>query len=325
MRTRRAFTLIELLVVIAIVAILIALLVPAVQKVRAAAARTQCINNLKQIGLALHGYHDTNNSFPAARDPYPLAFSPQAHLLQFVEQQAVFQMIDFTGANGATTTYKGINATVATIPIPVYNCPSDVGSVRGGNGATPGVTFSGTNYSSCVGTGASSGGVFNGDYVTGDGVFLLLPGGPIKIAHILDGTSNTAAFSESTYGNGLAGLSPSPGALDPLELAIDISGGGMDPATCAATTTYTGQRCDRWINGGYLSTAYNHYYPPNSSTLDCLNSSNNFGLKAARSRHPGGVNLLLCDGTVRFITNGITTATWHALATRAGGEVLGDF
>jgi prepilin-type processing-associated H-X9-DG protein len=99
----------------------------------------------------------------------------------------------------------------------------------------------------------------------------------------------------------------------------------MDPATCAATTTYTGQRCDRWINGGYLSTAYNHYYPPNSSTLDCLNSSNNFGLKAARSRHPGGVNLLLCDGTVRFITNGITTATWHALATRAGGEVLGDF
>jgi prepilin-type N-terminal cleavage/methylation domain-containing protein/prepilin-type processing-associated H-X9-DG protein len=325
MRSRRAFTLIELLVVIAIIAILIALLVPAVQKVRAAAARTQCLNNLKQIGLALHGYHDGVGHFPAARDPYPLAFSPHAHLLQYLDQQAVYQLIDFTGANGATTTYKGVNAAAAATPLAVFSCPSDVGAVVGGNGATPGVVFGGTNYSSCVGTGASSSGVFNGDYVTGDGVFLLKPGGPIKIIQITDGTSNTAAFSESVYGDGSAPLSGATGVPDPMLLATDISGSAMDPNTCAQTTTYTGQRGDRWINGGYLSTAYNHYNTPNSATLDCLNSANNYGLKTARSRHSGGVNLLLCDGSARFVSNSVGLPTWRALATRAAGDVPGDF
>ena len=193
----------------------------------------------------------------------------------------------------------------------------------GGNGATPGVTFGGTNYVSCVGTGASSSGVLNGDYVSGDGVFLLLPGGPIRFKNIIDGTSNTAAFSESIYGDGSPALSPAA-APDPTILATDISGSAMDPATCAQTTTYTGQRGDRWINGGYLSTAYNHFATPNSATFDCLNSANNYGLKTARSRHSGGVNLLLCDGSVHFITNGVSPVTWQALATRAGGEVIAE-
>src|SRR4051794_23797574 len=204
MRRRSAFTLIELLVVIAIIAILIALLVPAVQKVREASARAQCSNNLKQIGLALHNFHDATKRFPEARDPFPLAFSPHAHFLPYIEQQALFEQIDFTGANGATSTYKGVNAAPAATPVSTFNCPSDLGRVIGGNGATPGVTFGGSNYSSCVGTGASSGGVVNGDYVTGDGVFLLLPGGPITMNSIIDGTSNTACFSESTYGDGSA-------------------------------------------------------------------------------------------------------------------------
>jgi prepilin-type N-terminal cleavage/methylation domain-containing protein/prepilin-type processing-associated H-X9-DG protein len=323
--TRRGFTLIELLVVIAILAILIGLLLPAVQKVRQAAARAQCTSNLKQFGLALHGYHDATGYFPEARDPYPLAFSPHAHLLPFLEQQNVYQLIDFTGARGAMTTYKDVNATAAVQVVPIFSCPSDSGRVPGGNGATPGVVFGGTNYVSCVGTGASSGGVINGDYVSGNGVFLLRPGGPVAIKDILDGTSNTAAFSESVYGNGLAATSPAPANLDPMVLARDVSGSAMDPATCAGTTTYTGQRGDRWINGGYLSTAYNHFTTPNSATFDCLNTANNYGLKTARSRHPGGVNLLLCDGSVRFVTSGIDLGTWQALATRAGGEVPGDY
>ena len=254
-----------------------------------------------------------------------MAFSPHAHLLPYLEQQGVFQLIDFTGANGATTTYKGVNAAPVAIPIAVFSCASDVGAVVGGNGVTPGVVFGGTNYSSCVGTGASSSGVFNGDYVTGDGVFLLKPGGPIKITQITDGTSNTAAFSESVYGNGLAPLSEVAGAVDPTVLATDISGSAMDPTTCAQTTTFTGQRGDRWINGGYLSTAYNHYTTPNSPTLDCLNSANNYGLKTARSRHTGGVNLLLCDGSARFVSDSVSLMTWRALATRAAGDLPGDF
>ena len=279
MRRRSAFTLIELLVVIAIIAILIALLVPAVQKVREAAARISCTNNLKQIGLALHNYHDTYKAFPEARDAYPFSFSPHAHLLPLVEQQNMYSLIDFTGARGATTTYKGVNQVAAVTVIPNFSCPSDNVGVPGTNGALPGVVLAGTNYSSCVGTGISSSGTYNGDYVTGDGVFLLRPGGPTTIVSITDGTSNTAAFSESTYGDGTPGLSSIAQTPDPMVLAKDISGSAMDPVTCANTTTYTGQRGDRWVNGGYLATAYNHYLLPNSPTFDCLNTANNYGLK----------------------------------------------
>lgn len=333
MNSRRAFTLIELLVVIAVIAVLVSLLLPAVQKVRESANRTQCTNNLKQFGIALQTYHDVMKAFPGARDPYPLAFSVHSHLLPFLEQDNVYKLIVFTAAGGATTTYKGVNATAAITTVPMFSCPSDFGKVPGGNGAVVGVIYAGTNYVSCTGTGASSSGVINGDYLSGDGVFLLFPSttvmpngvGPVAMKNVTDGLSNTAAFSESVYGNGLAALSAAPNPRDPLILATDISGSGMDPATCAATTTVTGQRGDRWINGGYLSTAYNHFALPNSTTPDCLNTANNYGLKTARSRHPGGVNVLLCDGSVHFVSNNVALSTWQGLATRMGGEILGDY
>ena len=328
---KAGFTLVELLVVIAIIGLLIALLLPAVQAARESARRMNCNSNLKQFGIALQSYYDSMGHIPGVRDTYPMAFSVHARLLPFCEQTPLYQTIDFTGKQGATSTYKGWNSGPAQIPVPVFNCPSDRGLVPGGNGATPGVTFGGTNYVSCTGSGKSSSGVINGDYLSADGVFILASAteqGPLTFAAILDGLSVTAAFSESTYGNGQASLSPPPTPLPknaPMTLAIDISGSAMDPATCASTTTYTGQRGDRWINGGYLSTAYNHYLTPNSATFDCLNSANNYGLKGARSWHPSGVNMLLCDGSVRFVSESINQMIWLYLSTRAGGEAVGEY
>jgi prepilin-type N-terminal cleavage/methylation domain-containing protein/prepilin-type processing-associated H-X9-DG protein len=309
-RRRSAFTLIELLVVIAIIAILIALLVPAVQKVREAAARISCTNNLKQLGLALHAYHDVYHAFPAGRDPWPKPFSAQAHLLPFVEQTNLQNLVDFT-----QPTSTGVNQAAAQFSIPLLICPSDPP-----NGRVPGSIYGGNNYAGNVGTGVN-----NGDYVTGDGVFLLT--NPVGFKSITDGTSNTAAFSELALGNGISGPGPTPN--DPRKQFVQPAGSTLPtPANCApGAAPWSGNRGDRWINGGYLSTLYNHYALPNDPrTFDCINSANNFGLAAARSWHTGGVNLALCDGSVRFVSDGINRTTWTALGTRAGNDMVGgDF
>jgi prepilin-type N-terminal cleavage/methylation domain-containing protein/prepilin-type processing-associated H-X9-DG protein len=308
MKRRSGFTLIELLVVIAIIATLIGLLMPAVQKVREAASRIQCQNNLKQIGLALHHHHDTAGHFPAGRDPWPKPFSAQAHLLPFVEQDNLQNLVDF---NQPTST--GVNLAAAAVPVKLFVCPADPG-----NGRVLGSVYAGNNYVGNVGTGINA-----GDYVTGNGVFLL--NSYVKFADITDGTSNTAAFSELLLGYGGSGNGPS----DPRRQFIQLPGSTLTtPANCAATASapWSGNRGDRWINGGYLSTLYNHYALPNPPIFDCINAANNYGLAAARSGHSGGVNLMLCDGSVRFVSNSISLPTWQALATRSGGDIPGpDF
>jgi prepilin-type N-terminal cleavage/methylation domain-containing protein/prepilin-type processing-associated H-X9-DG protein len=302
MRTRSAFTLVELLVVIAIIGVLVALLLPAVQAAREAARRASCTNNIRQLGLALHNFHDVMGQFPAGRDPWPTPFSTHARLLPYLEQENLQNLIDYS-----QSTSQGANAAAAAMPVKLFLCPSD-----SSEGRVPGSSFGGCNYVANVGTGVN-----NGDYVTGDGVFLLNQ--PIGFRNLTDGSSHTAAFSESLLGDGQT--TPTK----PQRQAVQLSGSAATTTSACGSGPWIGTRGDRWINGGYLATLYNHFYPPNTTAWDCLNSSNNFGLKAARSLHPGGVNLLLCDGSVRVVTDSITLAAWKAIATRDGGELAGDY
>jgi len=317
---RKGFTLIELLVVIAIIAVLVGLLVPAVQKVREAANRMSCSKNLKQLGLAMHNYEGANGCFPQGRNGYPKVVSAPARLLAFVEQENLQKLIDPEGtlAMGTQNELAGRNR------VKIFVCPSDP---RGGQ--IPGSVYYGINYVVNNGTGVTmdEAGAINGylKIPDGNGVFAQIPA---RIGDILDGTSNTAAFTESLMGTGVAisGIPTDPMTLQTVVLEVP---GGNDPTPSACqggSGVWNSKRGEQWINGHYGNTLYNHYYPPNSSARwDCGNGSHNKGLTAARSAHSGGVNLLACDGSVRFVSNGIQLASWRALGTRAGGEVPGEW
>ncbi len=338
-RPRRGFTLIELLVVIAIIAVLVSLLLPAVQQAREAARRTQCRNNLKQFGLAIMNYESSHRSFPPGRVGFPMVFSAHAAVLPYLDSANLYNLIDFhkapTFVEPPVAPFSQ-NVIAAMTRIPSYLCPSDMGSVEGN-------TYAPTNYVVCAGSGADA----TTRYIRrGDGVmFDVRLKGVVKIAQVTDGLSNTVAASEQTLGMGYSGgggnattptvLPTSAPPINPQQQILAITGGqndsgtGIDtsPAACVvgATGFWRGTRGGKWLNGHYGDTIYNHSLAPNAKTFDCVNSSNNAGLTAARSRHTGGVMTLLCDGSVRFVSDNIDMTTWRALASRGGGEVLGEF
>lgn len=315
MRTHRAFTLIELLVVIAIIAILIGLLLPAVQKVREAAARSKCQNNLKQLGLALHNYHSAMSEFPPARKPFPLVFSPIARLLPYVEQENLQKLLDFSQppldffSTGMNPNDNASATAPSKMAISLLLCPSDPVSPK-----VPGSNYGGTNYVVCVGSGT----IRYGDVSVGDGIFT---DRPTRVETMLDGTSNTVAFAETLLGNGAVSSGSTPGDLK-RERYVVTGAADPTPAACEGATggAWSGLRSAKWIDGHYGSTLYNHYYTPNPSRWDCGNGYNNKGLTGARSSHTGGVNVLMADGSVRFLRDSIELPTWRALSTRNGGE-----
>jgi prepilin-type N-terminal cleavage/methylation domain-containing protein len=339
-RPRKAFTLIELLVVIAIIAVLIALLLPAVQQAREAARRSQCKNNLKQIGLALHNYHDTFTVLPFGKGPsYAGAaayarWSQHALILPYVDQANLYNSINFSsppetpGMAGAVPTFMpastnpgGINSIQSQTYIPVFICPSDIGIAAGWNGQN--------NYAGnqggwlCDRNDNPAAATDNAPGELQTGVFYYLS--KVRAASVTDGMSNTAFFSEKIRGQ----ATPDP-KTDLLVMSHQTSLSatltacrGLNPATALPLTSKWGFS---WVMGENCCTQYNHVDVPNSRS--CAGTGfpgtmTNMAMQvSAASRHTGGAHVMMGDGAVNFASDNIDLTVWRALGTRAGQETF---
>ncbi|WP_165253467.1 DUF1559 domain-containing protein [Paludisphaera soli] len=342
-RRSRAFTLIELLVVIAIIAVLIALLLPAVQSAREAARRSQCVNNLKQLGIAVHNYISTHTVLPFGKGPsYAVSvpgtpvyarWSAHSQLLQFVEQGNLFNAINFLlppetpGMAGdvpfmpAFPTTPGANATASRAQVNSFLCPSD--------GPTASNWPGGTNYVGNLQTWAcdlsenNPSTVAPGEKISG--VFYYLSG--VRMADVTDGLSNTAFISEKIRGTGVRDRDArSDSIIIPAVTSLADTLQTCRGASPATGTRLTMRQGMSWVMGEMCCTSYNHVDVPNAKTCAGTGFPGNMANMPMQvppsSQHPGGVNTLLGDGSVRFIKSSIALTTWRGLGTRNGGEVL---
>lgn len=314
-KTDRGFTLIELLVVIAIIAILIALLLPAVQQAREAARRSQCKNNSKQIGMALHNYADVHKMLPPGHldsyTPTPGAnarhqFSWLTYLLPYLDQKTVYQKIDFNQLS--YTLNANVNPAfipVGTVNIPLFLCPSDPVGRFDVNWAPSNYFGSQGNLCDCRDINCS--GLFGHSSFT-------------RLEWIKDGLSQTIAFGESLKGDLNAAT------IDDNYIFTNTAGtSAQNVSTCVAAAPNASDRGTAWFGGQPQFNIMATIRPPNDKFFDCI--APNFGCTnfAARSAHAGGAHLGLADGSVRFISQNISLTTYQALGSRAVKDIPGDF
>jgi prepilin-type N-terminal cleavage/methylation domain-containing protein/prepilin-type processing-associated H-X9-DG protein len=354
-RCRRGFTLIELLVVIAIIAVLIGLLLPAVQKVREAAARAKCQNNLKQIVLSAHNYSSANGSLPPGAGklpiqpngpPIPSPFSAPSgtsrasalvQLLPYVEQASKYAQFNFDySINNPTapiTAATDPNAAARAQDMPIYLCPSDPSDGSFNNGVVPGTNgrsnyFGNAGRSISVlddgeGNGGRYAGVFWIEYTSRQAALYNNKPRTVKIENIPDGTSNTAMYAEIK--RGWNDSTRARDVQDPLTTGSNYSTQVTTVTTLPSDCTNATPPNFRYAGLQYYrpdvmwTSLYNHIMPPNSPTYDCVDASFLRGVITARSYHQGGVNVGFCDGSIRFITDSIDPTTWQMLGSRADG------
>lgn len=337
-KTRRGFTLIELLVVIAIIAVLIALLLPAVQQAREAARRTQCRNNLKQIGLAIHNYLSSHNTMPFGKGPsYPGApvyarWSQHAMLLPYLDQAPLYSMLDFNrppdtpGMGGvvafmpAYTGSSASNTAGSRTIVPMFMCPSDSSPTDAWQAQN--------NYAGnqggwlCDRSDQPGAPTDNSPNEVQTGVFYFLS--RIKPADVLDGMSNTAFFSEKIRGQG----TPNPKSdlfVIPHQTSLDATFNtcrSINPLTATPLTSKWGYS---WVMGENCCTQYNHVSTPN--TFSCGGTGfpgtmTNMAMQVPPgSLHTGGVNVMMGDGAVKFVSNSVDLGVWRAIGSRSSGEI----
>lgn len=339
MKRRRAFTLIELLVVIAIIAILIALLVPAVQKVREAAARAQCLNNLKQLGIAMHNYHNNNKRFPAGftiaagqTDPVHAGETTAFyHLLPYLEAGNIIQ-----GYDTSQYWYAPINQPAVIAKVPGLLCPSNTGAAVldltiYGQGAALPPTAGSTDYALCRGANGTLHYNWNLIPQAVRGVFNIQTEGlttvGVRVLDITDGTSATIAMGDAASGSALFKVrDPVSGAVVPSATLIQAWGAANFGLT-------TGGYTNTFYGSVFATTAQAPAQPepmnrnPATPTATAYEpTGNNSGspqdfMSGFRSNHSGGCNFLFCDGAVRFIRQGIDQNSYQALSTYAGADV----
>ena len=295
--TRRGFTLIELLVVIAIIAILVALLLPAVQQARAAARRSQCQSNMKQIGIAMHNYHEALNILPMGSHVRGPAWGSLVYLMPYMDQGAAYETVDFDQSNCCqmVITYQAMTprrAEPQSLQIPAFQCPSDPNSGRellsGPTGPNPGSGNCGRlvpgNYLGVSGDfGNSFPACFTMHTTNGNGIFYSQSG--TRFRDITDGTSQTLAYGERGLPSGL----------------------GWGWVKCG------GSECEQ-----YLSVEAGLVHPQNAP-------SNAINISSFWSWHEGGAHFLMADGSVRFLALSMSQTILESLSTRAGEELPGEF